>query len=203
MLDIDIKPNWNPNGYYRKIMSKRFEKFLNEEGYLKYLRNNFNFKKLNIEYPTPEEAIDNSLEEDYILYYSDDRENIIRNIKLRRGQQSFRNGLRERYGNNCMVTGCQIIDIIEAAHIKPYRNTEDNSLQNGLLLRADIHTLFDLDLICIHPENLTVEISSSLKGTEYEILNNKKILLNFEKKPSIQALKYRYEIFCRKNDSNE
>ena len=60
------------------------------------------------------------------------------------------------------MTGCTVFAVLEAAHIKPYQGENDNHPQNGLLLRADIHTLFDLNLLGIQPERLQVEISGPL-----------------------------------------
>jgi hypothetical protein len=105
----------------------------------------------------------------------DRREVASRQIKARRGQGSFRNTLRNRFGDRCLVTGCQILDLLEAAHIAPYRGDPDNSPQNGLLLRADIHTLFDLDLLGIDPNDLTIHLHpkvraeyGSIEGTALE-----------------------------------
>ena len=85
----------------------------------------------------------------------EDRRGLIwRQIKERRGQQSFRDALRKRYGDRCLVTGCRLLDVLEAAHIRPYRGENDNYVGNGLLLRADIHTLFDLNLLGIEPQQM-------------------------------------------------
>lgn len=196
--DVDIKSNWNPNGYYRRIASKRFQKHGGAEKYLELLRSEYGFTKQRLVYPTPEEGEKEIFEEPYEPNYLDSREYSIRAIKARRGQQKFRDGLRKRYGDECMISGCKVIDILEAAHIKPYRNIEDNNQQNGLLLRADIHTLFDLDLIGINPESKEIEIHESLFDSEYQKLNGKKIKTNGNKKPSQQALKYRWKLFKEK-----
>ena len=50
------------------------------------------------------------------------------------------------YEGKCAVTGCDVPDVLQAAHIFPYMGPETNHPSNGLL-RADIHTLFDLGLI--------------------------------------------------------
>src|SRR5205823_2979542 len=65
----------------------------------------------------------------------------------RQGQFAFRAALIEAYGGRCAMTGCDILEVLEAAHIVPYRGPSTNAVSNGLLLRADIHTLFDLGLI--------------------------------------------------------
>ena len=69
-------------------------------------------------------------------------------------------GASKRY--RCMVSGCQLVDLLEAAHIRPYRGENDNHPSNGLLLRADLHTLFDLDLLGIDPETLLVRLADPL-----------------------------------------
>src|SRR5690606_14516906 len=102
------------------------------------------------------EALSKEDEAAYLHSEIDDRESVFRSIKARRGQQKFRESLCKRYNNTCVVTGCKILDILEAAHIMPYRGKKDNHPSNGLLLRADIHTLFDLDLIGIDPKSLLV-----------------------------------------------
>lgn len=76
-----------------------------------------------------------------------------------------------------MVTGCTILDLLEAAHIVPYRGDEYNDSQNGLLLRADIHTLFDLNLIWIEPETLRVRLDARLMDSEYAVLEGKALVV--------------------------
>ncbi|MFM7606242.1 MAG: HNH endonuclease, partial [Prosthecobacter sp.] len=95
------------------------------------------------------------------LEANDQREAVVQAIKLRRGQAVFRNRLIEAYDGKCVVTGCEVLAVLEAAHIKPYRGLKDNAVQNGLLLRADIHTLFDLNLLAINPATQTVELDES------------------------------------------
>src|ERR1700722_13605652 len=73
----------------------------------------------------------------------DARERIRRTIVQRRGQAKFRNALLEAYGSRCAISGCGALEVLEAAHICPYQGSATNHVTNGLLLRADIHTLFD------------------------------------------------------------
>jgi len=91
-------------------------------------------------------------------------------IAGRQGQQDFRKSLLRAYGK-CAITGSKVEPILEAAHIHPYREDGSFEISNGLLLRADIHTLFDLGLIAIDTNNMRVVISSLLNGTEYQYLN--------------------------------
>jgi hypothetical protein len=88
-------------------------------------------------------------------------------IVQRRGQRTFRKLLLSAYHSRCAVTGCAVEAILEAAHIYPYQGDATNLASNGLLLRADIHTLFDLKLLSFDPESLTIFVSPELHGTEY------------------------------------
>jgi putative restriction endonuclease len=96
---------------------------------------------------------------------ADTRQAVLRTIRQRRGQKRFRDSLISRYGPQCMLTRCDLLDVLEAAHVWPCRGQEDNHPENGLLLRADIHTLFDLDHLAIDPDTLTVRLSPVLART--------------------------------------
>ncbi len=101
----------------------------------------------------------------------DARLRTMRQIVARRGQGAFRARLLRAYAGRCAVTGCDVPDVLEAAHPRPYRGPESNDVRNGLLLRADIHTLLDLMLVAFDPAARTVVISSQLQGTHYEQLS--------------------------------
>jgi hypothetical protein len=103
-------------------------------------------------------------------------ENITRSLSGRRGQQKFREELLSVY-KCCMVTGSTIIDILEAAHINPYSEGGTYAISNGLLLRSDIHTLFDLRLIAIDSKNLTIILSPKLMNSEYKHLHGKELII--------------------------
>lgn len=117
-----------------------------------------------------------------------------RQIRERRGQQHFRDALRKRYGNRCLVTGCEILAVLEAAHIRPYRGANDNHPENGLLLRSDIHTLFDLDLLGIEPEQLRVVLHPEVVK-EYGRFADVRLCCVSDRRPSLEALRLRYEQF--------
>ncbi|WP_051732583.1 HNH endonuclease [Kitasatospora phosalacinea] len=82
---------------------------------------------------------------------------------VRRGQDAFRSALVRQYGMICAVTGPAPAEVLEAAHLKPFAETERHRIEEGLLLRADIHRLFDSGLLAISPE-LQVHIAPSLRG---------------------------------------
>lgn len=103
----------------------------------------------------------------------DARERIARNIAARLGQSQFRERLMEAYEARCAVTGCDVRAVLEAAHIKPYRGEKSNHVRNGLLLRADIHTLFDRGLLTLVPEDegIRVELNPALRDGPYAELH--------------------------------
>jgi hypothetical protein len=105
----------------------------------------------------------------------DARQRIKRAIILRRGQRDFRLALLNAYQGKCAVTGCGILDILEAAHIVPYRGNQTNDVRNGLLLRSDIHTLFDCGLLSIESQSMTVIVAHPILKTTYRKLVGKKL----------------------------
>jgi predicted restriction endonuclease len=107
--------------------------------------------------------------------FVDARASVVRTIKERRGQRAFREKLIEAYRGACAVTGCRVPDLLEAAHILPYRGPHTNDTTNGLLLRTDIHTLFDCGLISVAPESMTLLVSTKLAGSGYDGLAGCKV----------------------------
>jgi predicted restriction endonuclease len=92
---------------------------------------------------------------------------------VRRGQKDFRAALLEAYGRRCAITGCAVEDVLEAAHITPYRGSLTNHVSNGLLLRTDLHTLFDCGLLAVDPETRTLVVADTLKSSSYAKLDGK------------------------------
>lgn len=103
----------------------------------------------------------------------DQRDRIVRSIVQRQGQQEFRAALLDAYGNRCAMTGCGVVDVLEAAHIYRYMGRQTNTVSNGLLLRADVHTLFDLNLVGVDTSTMQICIAPSLAGSSYEELVGK------------------------------
>ena len=97
-------------------------------------------------------------------------------IAQRQGQGAFRAKLLEAYGQACAITGCTAVSVLEAAHILPYRGEATHRVDNGLLLRSDLHTLFDLGLLWITDTHQVV-IADSLLGTEYEAFSGQPLRL--------------------------
>ena len=111
-------------------------------------------------------------------------------IVCRQGQGRFRAELLDAYEGRCAITGYDVAATLEAAHITPYLGDLTNFVANGLLLRADLHTLFDLGLIAVDPSNMTLLVSSSLVGSRYYSLVGTTLRLPAEaaKRPSEVAL---------------
>lgn len=113
----------------------------------------------------------------YNNHHESDDEKYLVEIKARRGQPLFRKLLIEAYNGKCAVTQTAIEELLEAAHITPHAEGVNYSANNGLLLRADIHTLFDLRLLSID-ENMRIHLSKSIKQSkEYGHLHLEKITL--------------------------
>jgi putative restriction endonuclease len=128
---------------------------------------------------------------------SDERERALRAIRIRRGQPAFRAALLETYQNHCAITGCPVVDVLEAAHITPHLGPLTNHLSNGLLLRADIHTLFDCGLIAVDPETRRVVVAGALEGSTYAKLAGKPLRqpANSSHSPSKKNLEKRFALF--------
>jgi hypothetical protein len=129
--------------------------------------------------------------------FGDDRERAMRSICLRRGQAAFRSSLLEAYDSRCVITGCAVRDVLDAAHVFPYRGTATNHVSNGLLLRTDLHTLFDCDLIGFDPAYRSVVVSEGLAGSSYAKLAGHRL-----RQPSVASnspnrtyLEHRYKLF--------
>ncbi|WP_052256090.1 HNH endonuclease [Salinicoccus sp. YB14-2] len=97
----------------------------------------------------------------------DRRKKTLQAIVQRGGQSKFRKLLLHEYGRKCLVSGTDIPQVLEAAHITPYLGDDTDVVENGILLRSDLHTLWDLFLLYIDPETLKVNLADNLKDTEY------------------------------------
>ncbi|MDA3649978.1 HNH endonuclease [Saccharopolyspora indica] len=83
--------------------------------------------------------------------------------KVRNGQGPFRTELLKRYGASCAVTGPCPVEVLQAAHIKKFAEHETHDLDEGVLLRADVHLLHDNGLLAVDPETWRVVLAPSLK----------------------------------------
>lgn len=81
---------------------------------------------------------------------------------IRIGQGAFRVLITDAYSRRCSISGEKTLPVLEAAHIKPYSQSGPNKTENGLLLRADLHKLFDTGYITV-TDSYHVEISKRIK----------------------------------------
>ena len=125
----------------------------------------------------------------------EERRRVLREISLRRGQAQFRERLIRRYGLRCQISGYDFSPAIEAAHIRPYATCQDNSTGNGLLLRSDLHTLFDLGFIGIDPLTLRVSFNPACLCAGYDAYNGAVLFINGTSRPNAGALAERWEFY--------
>jgi hypothetical protein len=105
----------------------------------------------------------------------DARRRIMRTLVQREGQPQFRRALIDEYAGACAISGCTVEALLEAAHIIPYLGPHTNDVSNGLLLRADLHKLFDLHMLRIDPESRTVYLCDELKVSEYACMEGRRL----------------------------
>lgn len=121
-------------------------------------------------------------------------------ITPRLGQGAFRVLVTEAYHRRCAITGEKTLPVLEAAHIKPYSQEGTHETSNGLLLRKDLHTLFDRGYITV-TEDHHIEVSKRIKedygnGKEYYALHGKELIIlpdNIKERPSAQFLRWHYD----------
>ena len=104
------------------------------------------------------------------------RQRMLAEQSARPAQQEFSTMLRQNYQGRCAITECSTSVALEAAHIRVQKGVDDNSPENGLLLRADIHALFDALLITLSEDGARVEVSDALTDPSYAFLRNAMIL---------------------------
>lgn len=100
--------------------------------------------------------------------------------RARLGQGAFRILVTEAYQKRCAITGERTVPVLEAAHIRPYALEGPHLVSNGLLLRSDLHTLFDRGYVTVTPE-LTVEVSRRIReefenGRDYYAHHGKRLV---------------------------
>jgi putative restriction endonuclease len=83
-------------------------------------------------------------------------------IRPRLGQGGFRVSVTDVYQRHCAVTGERTLPILDAAHIRPYGQGGEHDVRNGLLLRTDIHRLFDLGYVTVSSDG-RFEVGRRLK----------------------------------------
>ncbi len=120
-------------------------------------------------------------------------------VRPRLGQGAFRLLVTDTYGRRCAVTRERTLPALDAAHVRPYTDGGMHEVTNGLLLRRDIHSLFDRGYVTVTPE-LRFEVSRRIKeefenGRDYYALHGQRVCVpdDIERQPDRQALTWHNE----------
>ena len=102
-------------------------------------------------------------------------------VKVRLGQGAFRVLVTDAYSKRCAITGEKTLPVLDAAHIKSYSDSGPHYISNGLLLRSDMHKLFDNYYLTITPD-YKIEVSKRIKeefenGKEYYQYHGKNLMI--------------------------
>lgn len=129
------------------------------------------------------------------LELADERKQALRSVTVRSGQGAFRHRVLAAYRNRCAITGCDVQETLEAAHIRPYSGPRSNDVSNGICLRADLHRLWDTGRLAVHEATLEVLLDADMIGTDYSLLAGEQIALPGEasQHPSSKALQQQRE----------
>jgi putative restriction endonuclease len=108
-------------------------------------------------------------------------------VQPRLGQGAFRLLVTDAYQRRCAITGERTLPVLDAAHIKPYAELGPHRLENGILLRKDLHTLFDAGYITVTPA-LELRISRRIReefenGRDYYALEGSSVRLPLPPNP--------------------
>jgi len=120
-------------------------------------------------------------------------------IRVRRGTTSLRNTLLRMY-RECAISGKCPRDLLEVAYIAPYPAGDVHSPRNAVLLRSDLHTLWDLNLIAVHPESFEVHLHERLRGSYCEQFAGKPLAAAADgSRLDAAALRERWHHFAARN----
>jgi putative restriction endonuclease len=102
-------------------------------------------------------------------------------VHPRLGQGAFRLLVTDAYDRRCAVTGERTLPVLDAAHIKPYAASGPHDLRNGLLLRKDLHALFDAGYVTVTP-SFELRVSRRIReefenGRDYYALEGSSVRL--------------------------
>lgn len=120
-------------------------------------------------------------------------------VQPRLGQGAFRIVITDNYDRRCAVTGERTLPALDAAHIRPYASEGRHEPNNGLLLRRDIHSLFDLGYVTVTPAH-NFEVSRRIRdefenGRDYYALHGRSIRVpdQLDRQPAREALTWHNE----------
>jgi putative restriction endonuclease len=120
-------------------------------------------------------------------------------VRPRLSQGSFRILVTDAYERRCAVTAERVLPVLEAAHIRPYAMGGEHRVDNGLLLRSDLHTLFDRGYLTVTP-SLRLEVSRRIRedfenGRDYYAMQGREVRVPAEagERPGLEFLRWHNE----------
>lgn len=123
-------------------------------------------------------------------------------VHVRANQRAFREIVTQAYDRKCAISGEKTLPVLEAAHIQPYADAGPSIVSNGLLLRSDLHRLFDQHYLTIDADKLVVKVSARIReefsnGVAYYQYDKQKLRQPHGKmdKPAQQFLRLHNEQF--------
>ncbi len=123
-------------------------------------------------------------------------------VTPRLGQGSFRALVTDAYSYRCAISKERTLPVLQAAHIRPYADGGSHELSNGLLLRSDLHTLFDQQYLTIEPNKKTIIVSRRIReqfenGRDYYAFKDRLLAQPSDvfALPSSENLAFHYERF--------
>ncbi|MEU5598150.1 HNH endonuclease [Streptomyces sp. NPDC020298] len=120
-----------------------------------------------------------------------------RSVKVRPDQPRFKLEVIKRYGARCPLTGTDVPEMIDGAHLRGDADGGSSHPLNGLPMNVALHRAFDAHLFAIHPE--TREVHTLPDGPNVERLGIKRYRLELDKMPHPEALAWRYSQWLRQN----
>jgi putative restriction endonuclease len=169
---IETPPDWAPSivrgktyemdGPVGSLVWQKVQRLLDQKRYLPFNAGDGDKNQLQLE---------NSMEEPY-------GRSVLTRVRV--GQGAFRALVTDAYARRCSITGEKTLPVLEAAHIKPFAASGPQSISNGLLLRSDIHKLFDSGYLTVTGD-LKVEVSRRIReefenGREYYQYHGKNLI---------------------------
>ncbi len=124
-------------------------------------------------------------------------------VRPRLGQGSFRVVVTDTYQRHCAVTGEKALPALDAAHIRAVKEGGQHRLDNGLLLRSDVHRLFDAGYVTVTPDH-RFRVSRKLKddfdnGEPYYPFDGKQLWLpdDARERPKREFLEWHGDVVFR------
>ncbi len=126
-------------------------------------------------------------------------ERVLAAVRRRKAQEKFRDELLHAYSGRCAVTGYDAAQALQGAHILAYSGRSSQQVRNGVLLRADVHLLFDHHLLGISPDELTIHLAPRIARSSYAELEGRTLRPTALSRqgPSRERLAVHWAVFAR------